>query len=114
MKNLKIGELKMVILATNLEKVDQDRGTDEVICKLMQTCRRMQVPLVFAFDRYKLGCLAKFQGQKVSCVGISNFQGANEIYNRLVDLTGELRELYYRNLSNSVAAADLMLLRKEN
>ena len=41
MKNLKIGELKMIILATNLEKVDQDRGTDEVISKLMQTCRRM-------------------------------------------------------------------------
>ena len=62
MKNLKIGELKMIILATNLEKVDQDRGTDEVISKLMLTCRRMSVPLVFAFDRYKLGCLAKFQG----------------------------------------------------
>ena len=74
----------------------------------------MQVPLVFAFDRYKLGCLAKFQGQKVSCVGISNFQGANEIYNRLVELTGELRELFYQNLTKSVAVTDLILLRKES
>ena len=60
MKNLKIGEIKMILLATDLEKVDSERGTDEVICNLIQTCRRMGVPLVFAFDRYRLGCLAKY------------------------------------------------------
>lgn len=62
MKNLKIGELKMVILATDLEKVESERGTDDVTIALIQTCRRLQVPLVFALDRYKLGCLAKYQG----------------------------------------------------
>lgn len=37
MKNLKIGEIKMILLATDLEKVDYERGTDEVICNLIQT-----------------------------------------------------------------------------
>ena len=41
MKKLKIGEMKMIILATDLEKVDYERGTDEVINELVQTCRRM-------------------------------------------------------------------------
>ena len=70
---MKISEVKMVILATDLEKVDFERGTDEVINAMAQICRRMNVPLVFAFNRYRLGCLAKHQGQKVSCVGICNF-----------------------------------------
>lgn len=77
----------MVILATDLEKVEQEKGTDEVINAIVQTCRNMNVPLVYAFDRYKLGCLAKFKGQNVSCLGVCNFQGANELYNQLVALT---------------------------
>ena len=73
MKNVKVGEVKMILLATDLEKVDFERGTDEVLNTLIQTCRRLSVPVVFAFDRYKLGCLAKHRSQKVSCVGICNF-----------------------------------------
>jgi len=73
MQHLKVGEIKMVVLATDLEKVDYERGTDEVINILAQTCRAKGVPLVFAFSRYRLGCLAKHQGQKVSCVGICSF-----------------------------------------
>ena len=104
----------MIIMATNLEKVESERGTDEVINKLVQTCRIMNVPLVFALDRYTLGCLSKYQGQKVSCVGVTNFQGANEIYSRLVELTGELREDFYLALTKQMPVTDLMLCRKEN
>ena len=35
MKNLKVGEVKMIIMATNLEKVEQERGTDDVTAKLI-------------------------------------------------------------------------------
>lgn len=74
----------------------------------------MGVPLVFAFDRNRLGCLAKHKDQKVSCVGICNFLGANDIFNKLVELTGELREKFYATLIRSLPIADLLLLRKEN
>ena len=60
MQRLKIGEIKMVILATDLEKVDFERGIDEVINAVAQICRMKGVPLVFAFSRYRLGCLAKY------------------------------------------------------
>lgn len=114
LKNLKIGGIKMVILATDLEKVEQEKGTDEVINVIAQTCRKMEVPLVYAFDRNRLGCLAKNKGQKVSCVGVCNFQGANEIYGKLVELTNELREVFYDQLVRHTPLCDLMLLRKEN
>ena len=63
----------MVILATDLEKVDFERGTDEVVGNLIHTCRRMGVPLTYAYDRKRLGCLAKHKDQRVSCVGVCNF-----------------------------------------
>lgn len=104
----------MVILAIDLEKVDFERGIDEVVGNLIQTCRRMGVPLVFAFNRNRLGCLVKHKGQKVSCVGICNFLGANDIFNKLVELTSEIREEFYTILVRSMSIVDLLRLRKEN
>ena len=59
MQKLKIGEIKMLVVATDLEKVDFERGIDEVINTVAQLCRAKGVPLVFAFTRYRLGCLSK-------------------------------------------------------
>ena len=86
MKHVKMGELKLVVVATDIEKVDVERGTDDVLNELILTCRKQEVPVLFAFNRYRLGCLTKFKGQRVSCVGIRSFQGANELFNRLLAL----------------------------
>ena len=59
MQKLKVDEIKMIVLATDLEKVDLERGIDEVINNIASICRAKGVPLVFAFSRYRLGCLAK-------------------------------------------------------
>ena len=62
----------MVILATNLEKVEDDHGTDSVILKISEMCGKMKVPLVYSMSRYRLGCATKYKGQKVSACGIMN------------------------------------------
>jgi len=69
-KHLSAGNLTMVILATNLEKVEDERGIDEVVNEIAQSCRRVGVPLIFSMNRYQLGCVAQFKGMKVSAVGI--------------------------------------------
>ena len=61
-KHLKAGSLEMVILATNMEKVEEARGTDELVAQIALKCREKQVPLVFAMNRYRLGCASKFKG----------------------------------------------------
>jgi len=83
-KHLNADNLTMVILATNLEKVEEAKGTDEIVTAIAATCRSKKIPLVFAMNRWKLGCASKFKGQLVSAVGIRSFQGANECYNELV------------------------------
>ena len=89
----------MVILATNMEKVEEEKGIDEVVADMASTCRRMDVPLVYSMNRYRLGCLSKFKGQNVSAVGIMNFQGANEEFNRLSSMTKQKREEFYEALA---------------
>ena len=72
-KHLLIGTVKMIILATDLEKVEGTKGTDSMVTLLADTCRQKRVPLVYSMTKYRLGALAKNRGQKVSCVGIMNF-----------------------------------------
>ena len=72
-KHLKAGNLTMVILATDLEKVEDEGGIDEMIASISSTCRKMRVPLVYNLTRSRLGCLAKHKGQYVSAVGVQNF-----------------------------------------
>lgn len=52
----------------------------------------MDIPLVYSLNRYRLGCLAKMKGQNVSAVGVMNFQGANDDFRDLIEITDALRE----------------------
>lgn len=114
LKHLKAGNLKMVILATDMEKVEEENGIDNFMIELMALCMKLKVPYVFSVNRFKLGCLAKVRGQKVSAVGVLNFQGANEEFRDLCELTDELRDKFYDLLTVSFSVADLQMLRKEN
>jgi ribosomal protein L7Ae-like RNA K-turn-binding protein len=113
-KHLRAGEVKMVIVATDLEKVEDENGIDQVVAELIHNCRKMKVPLVFSMTKRKLGCLSKSVKQKASAVGIQNFQGANEIFLSLVERTAAKREEFYQTLAKEMTALDLILLRKEN
>ena len=72
-KHLNAGNMKMIILATDMEKVEEQNGIDDVVGELIKACKRLHVPLVFAMTRKQLGCLAKNAQQKVSAIGIQNF-----------------------------------------
>ena len=52
----------MVILATNMEKVEDEKGIDEVVSEIAEICRKTQTPLVYSMNRYRLGCVSKFKG----------------------------------------------------
>jgi ribosomal protein L7Ae-like RNA K-turn-binding protein len=72
-KHLNAENLKMIILAVNLERVEEDNGLDELVGQIIQTTRDQKIPLVFCLSRYKLGFVSKFQSQLASIVGIFNF-----------------------------------------
>lgn len=72
-KHLNADNLTMVILATNLENVEEAKGTNELVTNIAIQCRKKNIPLVFAMNRFRLGCASKFKGQLVSAVGIRSF-----------------------------------------
>lgn len=94
-KKVRTGDVKMVIVATDLEKVEEEHGIDEFLVELIQTCKKMKVPLVYCMSKKKLGCLARDPKQRASAIGIQNFQGANETYNELIAKTAAQREAFY-------------------
>jgi selenocysteine insertion sequence-binding protein 2 len=62
LKHLEAENLKMVIVAVNLERVDGENGLDEMTYRIIQRSRELGIPLVFALSRYRLGFVTKFQG----------------------------------------------------
>lgn len=72
-KHVKSGDVKMVIMAVDLEKVEEENGTDEMVQNMIKTCKRMGVPLIYSMTKKQLGCLAKKAFQKASAIGIQNF-----------------------------------------
>jgi ribosomal protein L7Ae-like RNA K-turn-binding protein len=60
LKHLRAENIKMIILATNIEEVDAQDGLDDYIHTIIQTCREFKIPLIFSLTRYKLGFVAKF------------------------------------------------------
>jgi len=73
LKHLQAGNLTCVIMATNLEKVEQEKGIDDLVSQIAEICRKNKIPLVYSLNRYRLGCAAKYKGQKVSACGIMNY-----------------------------------------
>ena len=72
-KHLQAGNLNCVILATNLEKVEEERGIDELVKSIAEMCRKRKIPLIYSMNRYRLGCVTKYKGQNVSACGIMNY-----------------------------------------
>lgn len=50
-KNLGMQKVNMVILATNMEKVQGEHGIDEKLMGIKDECRRQGVPLVISMSR---------------------------------------------------------------
>ena len=101
MKYLQARKINMIIIATNIEKVDGDRGLDEFLYNMIKECQSQDIPVVFAMTRQQLGTVCKYRGEKASVVGIFNFQGANDEFNNLVKMNQQNRTQFYQKLQTS-------------
>ena len=105
----------MIIIATNLEKVENAKnGLDEHLKMIIQECSMQKIPLIYCFNRNYLGRITKGFGNKASIVGIFNYQGANKEFETLISLTSQNRELFYERLRARFDEGELRLLMKEN
>lgn len=93
LKHLKLRKVKCVIISPNCERSQSKGGLDEALHAIIDTCREQEVPFVFALSRKALGrCVNK--AVPVSLVGIFNFDGAQDLYHKMIELSSEARKAY--------------------
>ncbi|XP_030620756.1 selenocysteine insertion sequence-binding protein 2-like isoform X2 [Chanos chanos] len=92
-KHMKLNKIKCVIISPNCEKIQSKGGLDEALYNVIAMAREQEIPFVFALGRKALGrCVNKLV--PVSVVGIFNYSGAEDLFNKLVSLTEEARKAY--------------------
>ncbi|XP_040010729.1 selenocysteine insertion sequence-binding protein 2-like isoform X2 [Xiphias gladius] len=93
LKHLKLRKVKCVVISPNCERIQSKGGLDEAVHTIIDTCREQGVPFVFALSRKALGrCVNK--AVPVSLVGIFNYDGAQDYYHKMIELSSEARRAY--------------------
>ncbi|XP_021237192.1 selenocysteine insertion sequence-binding protein 2 [Numida meleagris] len=93
MKHLRLKKLKCVIISPNCEKIQSKGGLDETLHNIIDCACEQNIPFVFALNRKALGrCVNK--AVPVSVVGIFSYDGAQDHFHRMVQLTTEARKAY--------------------
>ncbi|XP_018599612.1 selenocysteine insertion sequence-binding protein 2-like isoform X2 [Scleropages formosus] len=93
LKHLKLRKVKCVVISPNCERIQSKGGLDEALHTIIDTCREQSVPFVFALSRKALGrCVNK--AVPVSLVGIFNYDGAQDLYHKMIELSSEARKTY--------------------
>ncbi|NXQ26146.1 SEBP2 protein, partial [Alaudala cheleensis] len=93
LKHLKLKKLKCVIISPNCEKIQSKGGLDETLHTIIDCACEQNIPFVFALNRKALGrCVNK--AVPVSVVGIFSYDGAQDHFHRMVQLTTEARKAY--------------------
>ncbi|KAL0979620.1 hypothetical protein UPYG_G00187390 [Umbra pygmaea] len=100
LKHLKLRKVKCVVISPNCERIQSKGGLDEAVHNIIDTCREQGVPFVFALSRKALGrCVNK--AVPVSLVGIFNYDGAQDHYHKMIELSSEARRAYEVMVENS-------------
>ncbi|XP_029915203.1 selenocysteine insertion sequence-binding protein 2 isoform X2 [Myripristis murdjan] len=99
LKHLKLKKVKCVVISPNCERIQSKGGLDEALHTIIDTCREQGVPFVFALSRKALGrCVNK--AVPVSLVGIFNYDGAQDHYHKMIELSSEARKAYEVMVAN--------------
>ncbi|XP_030049476.1 selenocysteine insertion sequence-binding protein 2 isoform X2 [Microcaecilia unicolor] len=93
LKHLKLRKLECVIISPNCEKIQSKGGLDETLHTIITCACEQNIPFVFALNRKALGrCLNK--AVPVSVVGIFSYDGAQDYFHKMVELTMKGRQAY--------------------
>ncbi|XP_073201009.1 selenocysteine insertion sequence-binding protein 2 isoform X3 [Lepidochelys kempii] len=93
LKHLKLKKLKCVVISPNCEKIQSKGGLDETLHTIIGCACEQNIPFVFALNRKALGrCVNK--AVPVSVVGIFSYDGAQDHFHKMVELTMEARHAY--------------------
>eukprot|EP00743_Colponemidia_sp_Colp-15_P009150 GILK01009984.1.p1 GENE.GILK01009984.1~~GILK01009984.1.p1 ORF type:complete len:406 (-),score=71.13 GILK01009984.1:90-1208(-) len=95
-RGIKANKIKSIICAPNIEKIATQGGLDDKIAEILQLCKERDVPVVYALSKGKLG-KALGKPLRVSVIGIYNYDGAHELYKKMIDLACNKLRPFHRS-----------------
>ncbi|XP_042637652.1 selenocysteine insertion sequence-binding protein 2 [Orycteropus afer afer] len=93
LKHLKLKKLKCVIISPNCEKIQSKGGLDDTLHTIIDYACEQNIPFVFALNRRALGRSLN-KAVPVSVVGIFSYDGAQDQFHKMVELTMAARQEY--------------------
>uniref|UniRef100_A0A7N5K3R8 SECIS binding protein 2 n=1 Tax=Ailuropoda melanoleuca TaxID=9646 RepID=A0A7N5K3R8_AILME len=93
LKHLKLRRLKCVVISPNCEKIQSKGGLDDTLHTIIDYACEQNIPFVFALNRKALGRSLN-KAVPVSVVGIFSYDGAQDQFHRMVELTMAARQAY--------------------
>uniref|UniRef100_A0A2I3HR97 SECIS binding protein 2 n=1 Tax=Nomascus leucogenys TaxID=61853 RepID=A0A2I3HR97_NOMLE len=99
LKHLKLKKLKCVIISPNCEKIQSKGGLDDTLHTIIDYACEQNIPFVFALNRKALGRNLN-KAVPVSVVGIFSYDGAQDQFHKMVELTMAARQAYKTMLEN--------------
>lgn len=95
-KYMVVKKIKLLIFAPNIRTVVEDGALETKVNDLIELAKENEIPYIFALSRWKLGDLTlKFR--PISCVGIFDYSGAEEVFNDIINQLDTARNTY-RNI----------------
>lgn len=100
-KHARAGNLKIAVVAPNLEKVESKGGLDDAVEKLKAACELIQpglgknepTPIAFALSRIALG-RALNRSVPISAIGIKSVVGFEKEYKKVIELLDASKDRY--------------------
>ncbi|XP_011370671.1 selenocysteine insertion sequence-binding protein 2 isoform X4 [Pteropus vampyrus] len=99
LKHLRLRKLKCVIISPNCEKIQSKGGLDDTLHTIIDYACKQDIPFVFALNRKALGRSLN-KAVPVSVVGIFSYDGAQDQFHKMVELTVAARQAYKTMLEN--------------
>lgn len=96
-KQVERSRVKIIFLAPDIQRCPETGGLDEAVKRLLDSARRMDLPIVYALSRRKIGRVL-LKKVPVSCVGIFNYQATEETWKQLTEAVTAAREQYQLKL----------------
>jgi ribosomal protein L7Ae-like RNA K-turn-binding protein len=93
-KKCNSNEIKCVVIAPNIEKVEAEGGLDEIVYQLINLCNSKAIPVVFGLSMRLIGGLIINNAALLSVVGIIDYSAAETLYQKVIQISQRNKQLY--------------------
>lgn len=104
-KQVERNRIKIIFFAPDIQRCPETGGLDEAVQQILELARQSNIPIVYALSRLKIGRVLK-KHVPVSCCGIFNYQGTEEIWQNLSEKIAAAREEYQLKAQKMAAPSD--------